>query len=307
MSIVLAAITDKLELVTSAASSVDVNVTYVDVSNATGLTLRIAKKQDTAISIAATTGILASSAAGAPRNVKQIIIRNKDALLSNDVTLRLSRNAAISELHKQTLFPGETLVYIEGSGFTTPKPNLGDDRATAESRAVPINIEDTTTYRKTDKGTQEVADRAFGLEKHVRRLLIMIDGNRGVAELSVYVRAGEFKNTLTRLVAGGFIEMVSAGQRTPGRVTHAPAANDPVVFAGIKARAMAEIHGRLGPVSNLLVTEINSCPSPLELREKLRNLENALVHLLGRTEGVALARRIGGELTRLIPQTVLST
>jgi hypothetical protein len=294
MSIILAAITDELELVTSAASSVDVNVTYVDISDATGLTSNVAKKKDTAISTAATTGILAASAAGTPRNVKQIIIRNNDALLSNDVTLRLSQNSAISELHKQTLAPGETLVYIEGVGFTTPKLNLSDDLAIAE---------DTTTYRKTDKGAQEIADRAFGLENHVRRLLIMIDGNRHVAELSVYVRPGELKSTLTRLVAEGLIEIAGAGDRIPGRVTYAPAANDPVIFAGIKARAIADIRGRLGAVSNLLVAEINGCSSPLELREKLRSLENALVYLLGPAEGVALARRIGSELTRLIPQT----
>jgi hypothetical protein len=294
MSIILAAIADELELVTSAASSVDVNVTYVDISDATGLTSNVAKKKDTAISTAATTGILAASAAGTPRNVKQIIIRNNDALLSNDVTLRLSQNSAISELHKQTLAPGETLVFIEGVGFTTPKLNLSDDLAIAE---------DTTTYRKTDKGAQEIADRAFGLENHVRRLLIMIDGNRHVAELSVYVRPGELKSTLTRLVAEGLIEIAGAGDRIPGRVTYAPAANDPVIFAGIKARAIADIRGRLGAVSNLLVAEINGCSSPLELREKLRSLENALVYLLGPAEGVALARRIGGELTRLIPQT----
>jgi hypothetical protein len=294
MSIILTAIADELELVTSAASSVDVNVTYVDISDATGLTSNVAKKKDTAISTAATTGILAASAAGTPRNVKQIIIRNNDALLSNDVTLRLSQNSAISELHKQTLAPGETLVYIEGVGFTTPKLNLSDDLAIAE---------DTTTYRKTDKGAQEIADRAFGLENHVRRLLIMIDGNRHVAELSVYVRPGELKSTLTRLVAEGLIEIAGAGDRIPGRVTYAPAANDPVIFAGIKARAIADIRGRLGAVSNLLVAEINGCSSPLELREKLRSLENALVYLLGPAEGVALARRIGGELTRLIPQT----
>jgi hypothetical protein len=294
MSIILAAIADELELVTSAASSVDVNVTYVDISDATGLTSNVAKKKDTAISTAATTGILAASAAGTPRNVKQIIIRNNDALLSNDVTLRLSQNSAISELHKQTLAPGETLVFIEGVGFTTPKLNLSDDLAIAE---------DTTTYRKTGKGAQEIADRAFGLENHVRRLLIMIDGARHVAELSVYVRPGELKSTLTRLVAEGLIEIAGAGDRIPGRVTYAPAANDPVIFAGIKARAIADIRGRLGAVSNLLVAEINGCASPLELREKLRSLENALVYLLGPAEGVALARRIGSELTRLIPQT----
>jgi hypothetical protein len=158
-------------------------------------------------------------------------------------------------------------------------------------------------YRKTDKGKREIAERAFGVESRARRLLIMIDGQRDAEELSVYVRAGELESTLARLVGEGFVEAVGAGDLDPGRVARVPSANDPVVFAGIKVRAMADIHGRLGPVSNLLVAEINSCSTPLELREKLRNLENALVRLLGQAEGVALARKIGSELTRLIPKS----
>jgi len=306
MSIMLAEITDTLELVTSSAASVDASVAYVDVGDATAPTSGTAKKQDTAIDVAATTSILTAPAAGVRRSVKQITIRNKHALLSNDVTLRLSRNGTLSELHNQTLLPGETLAYVEGLGFITPKPALGDHSAIAAGRrqSVPVDTEDTTIYRKTDKGTREVADRASGLENPARRLLIMIDGNRDVAELSAYVRPGELKSALGRLLAEGFIGIVNAGERIPGRVTYAPAANDPVVFAAIKLKATADIRGRLGPVSNLLVSEINSCGTPLELREKLRNLENALVHLLGQAEGVALARRIGGELTRLTPQSV---
>lgn len=161
-------------------------------------------------------------------------------------------------------------------------------------------------YRKTDKGRREVAGRAFSLEAHARRLLIMIDGLRDAEELSVYVRAGEFAATLERLVAEGFAEAVDPGEAAPGRVARAPAANDPVVFAGIKLRAMTEIRanmrGRLGAIADMLVAEINACSDPLELRDKLRKLEDALVQLLGAEEGVALARRIGGELTRLVPK-----
>ncbi len=167
-------------------------------------------------------------------------------------------------------------------------------------------MEDPAIYRKTDKGKQEVADRAFGLESHVRRLLIMIDGQRDAVELSVYVRAGEFESTLARLVDEGFVEM-GAGDTGPGRrVAQAPAANDPVVFAGIKIRAMIEIRarirGRLSPMSELLVAEINNCSSALELRERLRKLEGTLVQLMGQADGVELARRIGSELTRLAPR-----
>jgi hypothetical protein len=53
-----------------------------------------------------------------------------------------------------------------------------------------LSVENAAIYRKTDKGKREVAERAFGLDSHLRRLLIMIDGQRGLEELSVYVRAG---------------------------------------------------------------------------------------------------------------------
>jgi hypothetical protein len=167
-------------------------------------------------------------------------------------------------------------------------------------------IDDSTIFRKTDKGRQEVADHALGLDAHLRRLLIMIDGYRGVAELSVYVRAGELRSSLDRLVAEGFAETVS--DKPPAdRVALVPAANDPVVFAGIKIRAMTEIRarirGRLGPMADLLVQEINSCSSALELRDKLRKLENSLAQLMGRADGVELARKIGHELTRLVPKS----
>jgi len=44
---------------------------------------------------------------------------------------------------------------------------------------------DPALYRKTDKGKREVAEREFGLDSHLRRLLIMVDGQRGAEELSV--------------------------------------------------------------------------------------------------------------------------
>ncbi len=163
-------------------------------------------------------------------------------------------------------------------------------------------MDQATIYCKTAKGLQEVAERTHGLEKRVRRLLIMVDGSRDVAELSAFARAGEVEATLRQLEGLGLIERAGSEDRKAGQVAFAPAANNPAVFAVIKRNAMVEIRKRLGPVSSLLIDEIDSCPGPLELRQKLRNLENALVHVLGPGEGTELARRIGGELTKLVPQ-----
>jgi hypothetical protein len=153
-------------------------------------------------------------------------------------------------------------------------------------------------YRKTEKGKQEVAGHALGLEGHARRLLIMIDGQRASGELAVYVRAGEFERTLERLLAEGFVE--DAGEAGAGRPARAPAADDPAVLAQIQARAVADIRARItGRMADLLAGEIDACTSALELREKLRTLEESLTRLLGADDGVALARRVGAELTRL--------
>jgi hypothetical protein len=165
---------------------------------------------------------------------------------------------------------------------------------------------ENTFYRKTTKGWREVDARTFGLEGHARRLLILIDGHRGTDELSVYVRAGELEGILELLLAEGYVEEIEAGASISGRVAQAPAANDPVVFAGIKIRAMTEIRsrvrGRLAPIADLLIAEINGCSSALALRGKLRTMEENLVRLLGQEGGVEFAKRIGAELTRLAPK-----
>jgi hypothetical protein len=129
----------------------------------------------------------------------------------------------------------------------------------------------------------------------------MVDGQRSSAELAVYVRAGEFESTLERLLAEGYVEPAT-GEVEPGHVARAPAADDPEIFTGIRIWAETEIRSRIsGRMADLLVEEIDGCGSALELREKLRALEESLKRLLGEEEGVALARKIGAELTRLSP------
>lgn len=164
-------------------------------------------------------------------------------------------------------------------------------------------MEDITVYRKTDKGIAEIDRRAHGLALKLRRALILIDGNKDIAELSVLMRPGEAEETVGQLAAEGFVEPVAAYELDPHRIAYVPAANDPAMFAETKARAVSEINYRIGPVAMLLVNEIDSCSNALELRHKLRSIENVLVNFLGQGPGEELARAIGSELTRLVPRT----
>jgi len=111
--IILSATTDKLQAVTSSAATVDVHVSWADLSSGSVTPGRT----NTAISSATTTDILAAPGASTQRNAKNINIRNRDASTSCDVTVRFNQNGTTFDLHKATLTAGSTLEYVEGVGW----------------------------------------------------------------------------------------------------------------------------------------------------------------------------------------------
>lgn len=118
--ILLTATTDKLQVVTDAAVTVDVHVSYMDYGSSTVTPGR----QNAAISTSTTTDICDAPGASTQRNVKTINIRNKSASSSVGVIVRYNANATIYELHGVTLRPGECLEYIEGVGFFVVGPRV---------------------------------------------------------------------------------------------------------------------------------------------------------------------------------------
>jgi hypothetical protein len=104
--------TDKLQLSTSSAATVDVHASFIDLS---GTTITPGK-QNTAIAGIATTDIVAAPSSGT-RNVKTLHIRNKDASLSVNVIVIFDANGTDYELHGATIAPGQSLEYVEGIGF----------------------------------------------------------------------------------------------------------------------------------------------------------------------------------------------
>jgi hypothetical protein len=110
------AATDKLQLITSAAGNVDVVVAFVDAASST-LVPSGSGTQVTNITTAATTDILATPAASTTRAVEFISIRNKHASIVNDVTVVHDKAGTDTEIHKETLQPGEMLEYESGLGW----------------------------------------------------------------------------------------------------------------------------------------------------------------------------------------------
>lgn len=116
--IFLANTTDTLQLVTSAAGTLDVQCNFVEAVKSGGAVSDL-NNQQTAITTATTTTVLAAPGASNCRTLKQMTVRNKSATTPTDVTVLFNANATTYEIYKCTLDTGATCEYLDGVGFYT--------------------------------------------------------------------------------------------------------------------------------------------------------------------------------------------
>lgn len=78
-----------------------------------------------------------------------------------------------------------------------------------------VSLASTLVYAKTPKGVAEINARSGALNLQARRVLIMIDGRRPIAELLAVVRTGEFEGIMSTLEQQGMIEKVDVVEMAP--------------------------------------------------------------------------------------------
>lgn len=113
--LILEGSTDSLEVITSAAGSVDYQASWANVT-ATALTTPGTTKGN--ITTATTTTVIAAPAASNFRHVRALYLRNASTSASNTVTVQVDVSATNRVLHSATLAPGETLVLKETGEFS---------------------------------------------------------------------------------------------------------------------------------------------------------------------------------------------
>jgi hypothetical protein len=102
----------KLEVTTSAATAVDVLVSYVDHTTSGG----VLGDQNTLITTATTTDVLAAPAASTQRQVKMINIMNTGAS-ANIITVKKDISATEYDIVTVSLAQNERLQYLDGRGW----------------------------------------------------------------------------------------------------------------------------------------------------------------------------------------------
>ena len=109
--LILALTTDKLQLVTSSTSAIAVHATFAN-NNSGTIT---PGKQNTAISSAATTDVVAAPAAG--YTTVQLLVAMNNGGAANTLSVLYNANGTTYILFSTTVNPGEALQYVEGVGF----------------------------------------------------------------------------------------------------------------------------------------------------------------------------------------------
>lgn len=108
-------------------------------------------------------------------------------------------------------------------------------------------MEAQAIYRKSEKGSEAIATRGYGVVGKLRMLLILVDGKKNVDELTrIAAGMGESATLLKLLEAEGLIELASAAP---------PAAASPAGAQGAAGAPGADI-GRAKSLATRLLVEL---------------------------------------------------
>lgn len=133
------ATSDKLQIITGQACTLDVHASFVGRDSA-GTTIS-PDRSNKAITTAATTDIFAGPGSGGVRKLEVLKCRNKHASTPVDVTVFYEGSTTDfdAELYKVTLQPGDTLQWTEALGFFVLST------ANAQTRFVPLTADQSNS------------------------------------------------------------------------------------------------------------------------------------------------------------------
>ena len=150
----------------------------------------------------------------------------------------------------------------------------------------------TTIFRKTAKGTDEIATRANRLVPRLRTALILVDGVRGEAELAQMIKV-QAAETLKELQAQGYIEVAAvvepppkkAPDEVPARKGEPSTAGGDKGFPAFRAEAVRAFNDLTGPAGETLAMKMEKATS----REQLGPLLQMAHQIISNARGTQAA------------------
>ncbi len=154
----------------------------------------------------------------------------------------------------------------------------------------------STLLRKTQLGLTSLKERDRALDQKSRTLLILIDGNKTVAELSKFsadptqipkilqtlLEAGLVSSGETGLEAKSSAEATLVAKAIPPPTQQANLVNvieEPIDFKASVRKASRALENLLGPSSDVLCLQIEKCKTMAELVAKVQDLRAVVATL----------------------------
>jgi hypothetical protein len=160
-------------------------------------------------------------------------------------------------------------------------------------------LDDRLVYAKTPKGTAEINARSGDVSLAARRVLIMIDGRRTIADLAPFARPGEVVQVIQQLEAQGLVHqtngIAAAPLAAPAPEPPPEESNEDRLFASFEAakrRAVRELADRLGPDAEVIAVRIEHARTTDELRQRLAEAERLVAGFLGDAQAQEFARAV---------------
>jgi hypothetical protein len=126
-------------------------------------------------------------------------------------------------------------------------------------------MNDKIVFAKTDAGQREIGERRAGLDPRQRRLLILVDGRRSVAELRALSGLGDLPAVLAELQSRGLV--AAAGGAVPAAPAPGPGAGGTPAASAPDwrdrgRRAAHAVLELLGPMAEMLAVQLEAPKSP---------------------------------------------
>jgi hypothetical protein len=139
-------------------------------------------------------------------------------------------------------------------------------------------------YAKTAAGLSEATHRAEALSPGARRMLILIDGRRSLAQLPGHARPGELPRLVEELLAAGLIALSGIVEELP------PGWNDvrDPRLEDFKRRVRGAIERELGSAGRVLEARLQDCVNMTVMRSVMREV----ITLVRARAGEAPAERV---------------
>lgn len=160
-------------------------------------------------------------------------------------------------------------------------------------------------YQKTLKGSEAIANRQSGLAPKLRSLLIMVDGKRTHAELTVMAAALGDPQRLSELEAEGLVEPAFAVDRTlPAALEPAAQHVDAEVEAPQRAVNLAQaqrfsshlLEHTLGPMAEPLCIKIEKADNLADFVAAIKRAREIVREIKGNAEAERFVAQIEAQM-----------